>query len=438
MLVKLNFNNGGSKINGIIQEYMIASGGNVNAGDFVTYINKFNENKQTVQISAQNQSNEYANAIQISDDRVLIAHTDSAYNKFLNVVICKIDNNGITIGNDTLVSNWSLRANPVLAMLNENKVVISFLGNDTSYIYGVSVITINNLEIISKSYKLGLSVNFHTAMLDIVRLNENEMYLIHNYGTSSSSSNQVYGLVLKITDNEVTYDNYKMISADGSYAKYRGQLLKLNEKTLVAFLMLENSSYNRTVYIKIINYENNILSYQDATSIVLGKNGAVNYVINLGNNRFFLSYADQNKSYLNIYQIDNLTLSTIKNIERTDGYNIINHEVIDSNKVSLYTLKDNNLYIVDCLISDNVTFENELLLSTFTGYYKYDFLCFDNKVFFTHSPDNNTILYATLLGQFNNGVAQLTNSSDAIFGVAKEKGTSGSIIKVYVPKIKGE
>ena len=39
MIGSLNLAGGSSKINGIIEEYKVASGGNVNAGDFVRLIN---------------------------------------------------------------------------------------------------------------------------------------------------------------------------------------------------------------------------------------------------------------------------------------------------------------------------------------------------------------------------------------------------------------
>ena len=41
MIGKLNLSGGGLDINGIIKSYKVTSGGNVNAGDFVKYINNY-------------------------------------------------------------------------------------------------------------------------------------------------------------------------------------------------------------------------------------------------------------------------------------------------------------------------------------------------------------------------------------------------------------
>ena len=65
----------GAKINGIIQDYVVASGGNVNAGDFVKYLNEITIEQDTKLDSGSN----FISAVKLSENKVFIAHGSEPY-----------------------------------------------------------------------------------------------------------------------------------------------------------------------------------------------------------------------------------------------------------------------------------------------------------------------------------------------------------------------
>ena len=71
-------------IDGIIKEYKVASGENINAGDFVKFVNEYNiPNKNDTKITATDYVGEYASAVKLSDSKVFIAHEVYNGRKFL-------------------------------------------------------------------------------------------------------------------------------------------------------------------------------------------------------------------------------------------------------------------------------------------------------------------------------------------------------------------
>lgn len=75
---------GSSKINGIIEEYKVASGGNVNAGDFVRFVE--NKTKATEMYYNDNKQGQYnVSAVAIDNGKVFIAYgLENKYDKRRN------------------------------------------------------------------------------------------------------------------------------------------------------------------------------------------------------------------------------------------------------------------------------------------------------------------------------------------------------------------
>ena len=139
--------NSNLKINGIIEEYTVASGGNVNAGDFVKFINNFTVNEDT-KLSTAAGTGGVISAIQLTDNKVFIAHIDNYHLYGMIVTINK--DNSITVGTDTKLStaaDTGIRISTV--KITDNKIFIAhnYNGSD-NYLYGM---LLDNLLTIDKA-----------------------------------------------------------------------------------------------------------------------------------------------------------------------------------------------------------------------------------------------------------------------------------------------
>ena len=111
------------KINGIIEEYKVASSGKVNAGDFVKYINTYGiDIGENTQISSADYSGNIGSAVQIDTNKVFIAYSSGSL-VTLYGIICIIEEENITAGEATQLSTIAYSGNlPVVLQIDTNKV----------------------------------------------------------------------------------------------------------------------------------------------------------------------------------------------------------------------------------------------------------------------------------------------------------------------------
>lgn len=85
---------GGLKIDELIEEYKVASGGNVSVGDFVKFIEKYNTGNDT-KLTARYNAGEIISAVALLSNKVFIAFGYNTGSGFFGVV-CTINDNTIT------------------------------------------------------------------------------------------------------------------------------------------------------------------------------------------------------------------------------------------------------------------------------------------------------------------------------------------------------
>lgn len=84
----------GLKIDELIKEYKVASGGNVSAGDFVKFVEKYNLGTDT-RLTSRSSTGEIISAVVLSSSKVFIAFAYNTGSGFFGVV-CTINGNTIT------------------------------------------------------------------------------------------------------------------------------------------------------------------------------------------------------------------------------------------------------------------------------------------------------------------------------------------------------
>ena len=118
MIGRLNVNNG-VNIKGVIEEYTVAAGENISAGDFVSFVNDHGSNTSIVNNSYY--EGYVISAVALSESKVFIAHSRSTSsgsittNQYLYAVVCTINGTTITAETDTLISDYTYSGNYISA-----------------------------------------------------------------------------------------------------------------------------------------------------------------------------------------------------------------------------------------------------------------------------------------------------------------------------------
>lgn len=115
-------------INGIIEEYTVASGGNVNAGDFVSFVNEYGfiqQAEKSVTFTGNTRPIKQLLAIELSDNKIFIFFRNDYY--YCYGVVALIDsNNIINLGTSVeIYSNSDELCD--LIKLSDNKIFISYI-----------------------------------------------------------------------------------------------------------------------------------------------------------------------------------------------------------------------------------------------------------------------------------------------------------------------
>lgn len=197
---------GGLDINGVIEDYYVYAGENVNAGDFVEFINGVASSKtETSNDTPIFETVGYGyelSACKINENQVFIAHRNgTAGSGTLWGVICTISGTKITYGTDTQLVTASYSGYKISAVtLEENKVFIKHAWGSNYYLYGI-VCTIDGTTIMAGTDVAICSKEYaSTASIDV--LSSSSVFIAHEYPYSSSGS-AIYGIVCRITGTTI-------------------------------------------------------------------------------------------------------------------------------------------------------------------------------------------------------------------------------------------
>lgn len=176
--VQGNYAGNGLDINGIINEYEVNAGANVNAGDFVEFITN-----NTDYFSGN--SNPTC-ACLIDDNKVLVAYYNDTL-KTIQACIININENGTTIGAVYTVETSHVISCLSACTIETDKVFLAY-GTTSPLYYGYAkVLQINN-EIITA----GARTQFHNSMVDMVCLfhadNTNQIIIAYSRKRSTDSA----------------------------------------------------------------------------------------------------------------------------------------------------------------------------------------------------------------------------------------------------------
>ena len=134
----------GININGIIEEYKVAAGEKVKAGDFVEFVNQFYGEKE---LSSDVQVGTYGLCVvKLSENKVLIAYNSNVgLGAHLHAMAVTLENNDVITGVETVIDEQKDSGKRISAVaLNEGSAFLSYIGSNNLNIRKLIFIDMNN------------------------------------------------------------------------------------------------------------------------------------------------------------------------------------------------------------------------------------------------------------------------------------------------------
>lgn len=415
-------------INGIIEQYTAGSS-NVNAGDFVSFINGLAERTAAQIYSGSDDS--YLSAVALGKNKVFIAYQ---YNSYLRGIVCTIKRTTITVGTATTIAPYSYNLYISATALSDSKVFISY-GQYQSYsdLYGIvctvngSNITVGNAIILDAA--AGASGTYLYYSTIAVALGSDKVLIIWGY---NSSYHYLRGVVCTISGTTITKGTITSLStvANSGYGFMSAVALNDND----VFIAHDYNGSNYYLYGLVCRINGTTISV--GTDTYLSTKGYIASATLLSPNKVFVAHrGDNNYLYGLVCLVNNMTISP--------GTDTLLRNV-SSFRVSPVTLNNNyvfiahcpsdigNLYYTTCAI-DNTT------ITTTTIAKQSDYSYFYGLSVVRYTDHNMIVIYANskLYGRLVGGytITSTTSVDQNILGVAKTNAVAGATVDVYVPNI---
>lgn len=429
------------KINGIIEEYKVASGGKVNAGDFVKFVNGYNNAEMEIKNSkvinnTTDSGKKGVKAVLLNQNKVFVTFCTGTW---YCGAVCLINGIDIIVGEETHIFTSNINS---LVVLNENKVFATTLSS--TKILGI-VCTISDMTVTK-----GTSTTIVTTTAKeckAIALNENKVFIVYIVETNNNS---LISAVCNISGTTITptIETIKFYS----YANHL-DITKLDEnRVFIAY------DYNPST--TIISYLHGIIcqiendsTIKPGTSVEISTvkwSGYMPYTVALNQNKVFLIRSNNPEDILGndygffgmICDIEGVNFTVneevqlIKNETAKELYPVL----IDESNILLF-YKDSNycLNMLPIAINEKtINIEVSTLISSSQMLYcSIPILVSNNTIFIVYDENIFSHYIAGMIYSFINTIEVKTiiANIEEIFGIAKTKGTEGEIVQVYRPKL---
>ena len=446
---KINDINTGINIDGIIEEYQVASGGNVNAGDFVKFVNGYRTITGTdTMINNEEKSGNSISAVALSEDRVLLACRNNNTDGYLYAMLLNINNTNITVVTTPLIGMYHNHSGDVVSVvkLSETKAMIVHSYDTDNYLYGI-VCNVSNTSITTGNDTQLSDVKYSGAGISAVALTDSKVFIAHSYGANK----YLYGMVCTISGTTITKGTDTQLSTEEKTGAGISAVTLTDSKVFIAHNFGSGIGYNHLYGMVCTISGTTITKGTDTQLSTANYTGTITSAIKVLNNKVFIAhnynnnYADKdNYLYGIVCTISGTTITKGTDTQLSaiihSGFGI---SIIPSSdtKVTIMHSYDTNyhLYAIVCDISNrSITIKNDIQLSTITySGVRISATALDmNRTFIAHSYTTNYYLYAMIANiEEITEIAKLQNITGRIAGVSKMTGSAGEQIEIYMPKI---
>ena len=421
-VINQSIGGGGANINGIIEQYRVAAGENISAGDFVQFVHQVGSE---LNLGTQNSwaGISPTKAVQLDQNRVLVI---SESNILLVVTI-----NGTQISKGTAVQSLYFDSPYDAVLVDTDKLLFSYTNDSKCY---CSIITINNTDIsVSSTEYIYEGTNSRTMCL----LGENRVFIAHGI----YSNQYLYGIIVTINGTTITSGADTMLSSE-MYSNNVNDICLIDEdKVLIVyennygyFIIATANETNISVSSEISMAGNSYDSYKiraiDTNKIVVVKS-----YDSQSSNELYGAIGFINGSAITFH--DWTEIAVPGNDYNGKGFNII---VLSPNKihVSFFSGTASNymhpcgiiVYIdgTTCTQGIAVQLGNYSNSSGISSASVGSGIIFVSYGYYTNS--NGPTYFNGIVDSISTAIADPSN----INGIAKAPGFQGEVIDVYVPE----
>lgn len=432
-------------IRGITEEYKVASGGKIEAGDFVTFFSDYTKNDEVHNITL-NSAGSGAHAVALSENTIFVTFV----NTYLYGLVCTVEDNNISLGTATrLCATQGISSSFLdICALDENKVCIVHTGNNSAgyntYRYAIvctvskTTITVGDDRLIITSIPeiSGATMND----IKITRLSASRAFVAYTGGYGAYKS-RLYGMILNISDTSVSSAGNKTLIAT-DYTGHAIAITALSEtRVFIAHSNMNVSNIgNRLNGIVCTVSGNTITAGTDAQISSLQYSGVYISIDTISNNKVIISTAGSSSYCLyamicTIYDTGFMTGNIFQvcasaNSGRYNKITVLNEER------ACISYTDNCLYTRVLTISGTtITFTTnspaiKLSESSVTDVNSLIALT-ESKICIVRNA-----MLAMIVSYFVTLAKTITSSTEKIDGIAITSATSGQTVQVKVPNVK--
>lgn len=183
-VINQSIGGGGAKINGVIEQYRVAAGENISAGDFVQFVHEVGS-----ELNLGTQSSwaglHTTKAVQLDQNRVLVISENNI------LLVVTID--GTQISKGTAVQSLTFDSPYDAVLVGTDKVLFAYTSSSKCY---CSILTINDTEVsVSSTEYIYQGENARSMCL----LDTNRVFIAHGIYTNS----YLYGVVVSISGTTI-------------------------------------------------------------------------------------------------------------------------------------------------------------------------------------------------------------------------------------------
>ena len=360
----------GTGINGIIEEYKVASGNNISAGSFVKFVNDYGTQglKNDLLLDSIKYSGNIGSAVALSENSVFIAYQRLPdNNNSINYpygVVCTIEGDTITVGSIIKLSIYTCDPNNLsVVMLSSNKVFVAFVNSNGEKLYGV-VCTISLRSISAGSEVTIAQTSIYTYKLSIIPLSSTKVFIAY-----ADTSKYFTGIICDINGRTITANTPTKLDSVALTNLMRSSISYLtNGKVFIAY----SSGVSSAPYLYGIVCTINGSTITAGTRVHIGNLNYISYsisTVSLSSSKVFIAHSDcidyeKDRHLCGIVCTINGTVISINNksilsMTNNTGRTISATKLSADKVLIVHSGSDNGLYGTSCIITNNSSIKME-------------------------------------------------------------------------------
>lgn len=419
---------GGAKINGLIEQYKVAAGENISAGDFVEFVNK-----ETEFSAIGDKVYNYIPA-KLSENKVFVVYRDYT-STTLRAIVYTLENGTISAGTPVTVNstaNSNIGNYLSITCVNETNVVVFYNTDETDYHLGAVVCTISGTTItvgttteISTIYRASFGLT--SCLIDT-----NKVFVTCN------NNDYLYGLVCTIDGTTITAGTSTKLSTKSYSRKCSFSIMYSPNNIIVAYIA---TNVKGKLYCRTLSISGTTIT-TTGTETEIGKSNVINLYakgVLLENNKLFVVESD-NDRYAYICSISDAGI-TSGNYIHSGKYDTSFYLSMDDLGKPIYTYANSvgaEMYFTEYSYdnSNNVVINNDYTMKLNKT--------IDGPSIFYMGTNQKLLLGSSSLilqGSIVESLAEeilIKSTVYMINGIAKQNGVGGEVIEIYKTNLEAD